>query len=506
MKLRNGLKNLGLLVFCMMSWFTMFSAEAVVKTVPMEEGRLCSDIVEFQGAAYFCYENHQYGAELHRSDGSRYGSKIVIDIDKSGFPLLRGLFVFQDKLFFIARSSNEGWLLWKTDGTQGGTQLVKTIANQNEFLNYAKLTKVGQIRDTLFFQFGGHLYRTNGSAAGTARITSVEEGLTSFKVHGNYLYFMSFWDPVLRKVDSDGNLLLVKSFNAYSASLHEDSVDMRMMIKVQGFTPDPTDLPSKTIDEYWLSDGTTNGTDMALRRSHIQPLRVVNGKLLYLDIINHFDKKLMSTQNWSSSSLVANIDIPHGASIESRKVGDNVFFTVGNDALYVTDGTDLGTKRTTIHSTDNAELNGNLIGGDRSDTSIFSSKLRIIDGVDKLISDLYDFGRELVLRNFVSAGANTYFSFYDDGVYSQWVTSGTTSSTKLVRDHLGRIEPQGTLGNGLFYVATAVENDIHKNYLWYSNGTPEGTHILKYSYDDGEKRQVGDALFLPAIITLILDD
>src|SRR3954453_17872270 len=93
--------------------------------------------IPYKGLTYFRGTNPTFGTEWFRTDGTARGTTLLADIvpgTGSSFRELGGLFtknmttaaVVGDTLFFAA-STADGTELWKTDGTEAGTVMVKDI-------------------------------------------------------------------------------------------------------------------------------------------------------------------------------------------------------------------------------------------------------------------------------------------------------------------------------------------------------------------------------------------
>ena len=121
------------------------------------------------------------GNELWRTDGTSGGTRIVKDIRDLGDGAPKGFGRLGNEVFFAATTPDEGTELWKTDGSQGGTRLVKDIAagtgSSAPFFGYG-FAKVGG--DLLFNatrgDSGSELWRTNGSANGTKLVKDIYPG------------------------------------------------------------------------------------------------------------------------------------------------------------------------------------------------------------------------------------------------------------------------------------------------------------------------------------------
>jgi ELWxxDGT repeat protein len=102
--------------------------------------------------------------QLWKSDGTEAGTVLVKDISPSAYR--RGAITFDGKLFFVAwdkTTKRNG--LWKSDGTEAGTTAVKEGGVPSD----AELTDVN---GTLFFRAEGTLWKTDGTVAGTTEVFS----------------------------------------------------------------------------------------------------------------------------------------------------------------------------------------------------------------------------------------------------------------------------------------------------------------------------------------------
>ena len=101
------------------------------------------------GRLYFAATGASGGHELYRSDGTAGGTAIVKDIAVPGDANPTGLTAVGHELFFAADDSGTGANveLWKSDGTAGGTVEVKDI-NSGGSASPAQLVALGDQRCT----------------------------------------------------------------------------------------------------------------------------------------------------------------------------------------------------------------------------------------------------------------------------------------------------------------------------------------------------------------------
>jgi ELWxxDGT repeat protein len=162
-------------------------------------------------SVYFAADDGKHGVELWKSDGSAKGTELVKDsnttpgnsnpnddsaINKSAE--VEKLYVSGKTLYFSANDGQKGVELWKTDGTEAGTVLVKDInpSSASRASDIANLVAVGR---TLYFSAndganGLELWKTDGTEAGTTLVEDINPGsadsdpdqLTAF--HGVLLF------------------------------------------------------------------------------------------------------------------------------------------------------------------------------------------------------------------------------------------------------------------------------------------------------------------------------
>ncbi len=160
----------------------------------------------------------QYGGkELWVSDGNPFvslgGTKIVKDIfpgSASSFPAY--ITLVDNKLFFSSNDGIHGFELWKSDGTEEGTILVKDINPNGNGIPYDPALDEGNINlnphsfsnvnGTLFFTANDginvlQLWKSDGTEGGTIQLEEVNnkvKGITNLFAIGDILYFSGSTD------------------------------------------------------------------------------------------------------------------------------------------------------------------------------------------------------------------------------------------------------------------------------------------------------------------------
>lgn len=142
-----------------------------------------------------------HGRELWRSDGTAAGTVMVKDInpgeDSSIDVSSDWHFVaLGDRLYFMADDGKHGVELWKSDGTAGGTVMVRDV-NPGVQGSFPKLmTAMG---NTLYFTaddgtHGRELWKSDGTSSGTMLVKDISAGSASSNPHdlgvaGTRLFF-----------------------------------------------------------------------------------------------------------------------------------------------------------------------------------------------------------------------------------------------------------------------------------------------------------------------------
>jgi ELWxxDGT repeat protein len=267
---------------------------------------------------FFTVGDADHGTELWKSDGSEAGTVMVKDINPGNAGSVPdALANVNGKLFFVADDGGHGRELWVSDGTSGGTHLVKDIVQGSGGSFPFGLTNVN---GKLFFavadeQNGIELWKSDGTSGGTA---------------------------------------LVKVLNAHptrSTSLPAEFTNLNGQLV---FTADD----GSHGDELWVSDGTSSGTrllkDIAPggEASGSAPAHLTNvsGTVYFSADDGSHGRELWKTNGKSGgTALVSDIN-PAGDSGPTSllAVGGTVYFGADDGShgqeLWSSDGTAAGTR------------------------------------------------------------------------------------------------------------------------------------------------------------------
>ena len=227
------------------------------------------------GSRVFFAADDSAGTELWVSDGTAPGTFRVADIRPPLFPGGSSsdptyLTAAGNLLFFIALTDEHGWELWKSDGTQGGTVMVKDILPGPA--GSISLRHPGIFASTanglLFFiaddgQHGEELWKSDGTAAGTVLVKDIRADFNDFGPRqltavGNRVYFTAFAYP-------HGQELWVSDGTEAGTHMVEDilpglaSSQPRNLAAVDGTTLVFSAFDGQGV-EPWRSAGTAFGT------------------------------------------------------------------------------------------------------------------------------------------------------------------------------------------------------------------------------------------------------
>jgi len=431
------------------------------------------------------------GKELWRTDGTEAGTSLVKDINPGRFgafdyPALEppdDPFVeLGGALIFLADDGVHGFELWRSDGTEAGTRMVKEIrpGSQSAFTLLVTssleplLWRHTVAGGTMYFladdgTHGFELWRTDGTEQGTLPLKDVFPGSIS-----------AFWDIYY------SNRPVGKGAGG---SFFFEADDW-----THGF-------------ELWRTDGTPAGTVLVkdvypgASASFLDDFTELDGNLLFTAYDGRSGSGLWRSDGTEAGTvqITAATPWPSGTyAFDLIKVNVVVYFGVTNSGwLYRTDGTSAGTVPVRQFESDVLPLrewDGSLLF--MADDGIHGNELWRSDGTaggTVLVKDIVSWpASHAGFFRFTEAAGRLFF-FADDGVHGLelWATDATEAGTFMVRDITpgsAGSNPYNILGveGALFFFITDAD-DTYALRLWKSDGTEAGTRAVSSppAYYDG---------------------
>lgn len=421
------------------------------------------------GALYFTATNPSgNGAALWKSDGTTAGTVLVKDIHANTGANPTLLTAVGNTLYFSSNDFVHGAELWKSDGTEAGTVMVKDIypGSQGGPANSSSPSEFKVVENTLYFKAnngtnGSELWKTDGTEAGTVLVKDVRPGedfgnpiyLTAV---GSSLYFGAYHGSTLTELwKSDGTeagTVLVKGDRLNGGLVN---------IMACGDTLYFTLGDSATGVELWKTDGTEGGTAIVkdirpgIGSSSPYKLTAVGGGILYFVANNGTNGfELWKTDGTEVGTIMLKDIRPGLSSISPDKftvVGDLLYFIADNGTngfeLWKTDGTEAGTVMmkdivvgTGTSSPTHLTAVGDMLYFAASDVTA-SRELWKSDGTELgtvRVKDIKPGTATSGLGNFMVVGSTLFFTA-DDGVNGNelWKSDGTEMGTVLVGDITG---------------------------------------------------------------------
>ena len=162
---------------------TAAGTRLVLDINPGGAGSVPRGLVACNGVLLFSADDGVHARELWRSDGTAAGTRMVKDI--SSFPLgsvIDPMVAVGGTVCFGGNDPVTGTELWKSDGTEAGTVLVKDIARQPSPSQSSQPSQFLVLGSTLLFTaddhaaFGRELWKSDGTEAGTVLVKDIHPG------------------------------------------------------------------------------------------------------------------------------------------------------------------------------------------------------------------------------------------------------------------------------------------------------------------------------------------
>ena len=203
-----------------------------------------------------------YGQELWRSDGTEVGTYMVKDINPgANISSISNLNAIGDLLYFSGQDATHGSELWRSDGTEAGTYMVKDINLGSNHSHPSSVIAVSS-GSLIFFVaddgvHGKELWASDGTEEGTYMVKDIKVGEDDGSVNelimlGDTVIFEA-WDPTPGSSHYRG---VWKSDGTEEGTvLVRSDTDFQWPERLGGII-----LFSWASSSMWRTDGTTEGT------------------------------------------------------------------------------------------------------------------------------------------------------------------------------------------------------------------------------------------------------
>lgn len=377
-----------------------------------------SNSILFKNKLYFSGYTPGLGVELWVTDGTKEGTHLIKDIYPGSKSSTPGNFVAFNNILVFMAYDKRGMRFWRTDGTEQGTWLLKDLYPGESYYNeeseedaYIYNTSFAQINNMLFFfaheksSEDLHLWKTDGTQEGTVLVKENVYGSggdPSFGVTGNKFFFCAsdenYYNQLWVSDGTGSGTHIVKLLYSSGGSLNSERVQFKTF-KNKVFFRDRK-------DNLWESDGTSSGTKLTKVKFNLPVYKfttdissciINNNRFLYLadDKLYTYDGNDESIKSIVSFGKRDHTTSP-GFFLKKDRISffgddtvmsftnnDKVFFILPGDTkkdkqLWITDGTKQGTKLLTDYRSQENLFRSDLSNYIYSDsTVIFSTATKL---------------------------------------------------------------------------------------------------------------------------------
>ena len=429
--------------------------------------------VDYKGMLVFAIRDDAHGYELWKSDGTTSGTALIKDVRPGAEPAGRTDYmqkgplrpmICNDTLFFAHNDGVHNYELWKTDGTEAGTEMVRDIRPselESPASDYHQFPEMmGVVNNRLLFLAddgaGAALWKTDGTTSGTLKLMAAWFASSWVLPIGNNLYFgTNSWG-------------LWKTDGSTSGTVR---VGLPPAPAVSNSSPGPiTTAGNKAYFaattgeagiELWSSDETTSGArlvnDLTPGKEDASPscLTELNGKVYFLTRAYNqtygYRYALRCSDGTSAgTTLIRYIQGPAGQPIKYSvtpklvRAGQTLYFYAWEPdtgmELWKSDGTPAGTS---------------------------------------LVKDIYPGSTDSLIADLTPVGDMVYFTAQSKtNSVELWKSDGTAAGTVQVIS-LGTYSYPSRLTAFNGKLAFIQSDALHDVELWISDGTASGTKMVK---------------------------
>ena len=311
---------------------------------------------------FFTANSPVYAQEMWISDGTTAGTRIVVDAKSGpGSSYARNAVAFNGKIFFSASSAYYGQELWTTDLSTNTQQMIDIYPGAPSGMKTDNQHNMVVFNNKLFFSArnttnGYELWTTDGTVDGTSQLVDIYAGNSGtnaanfsgprfLTVCNNKLFFNGFSNGGYELYVSDGTAAGTVIVKDLSISTGSDPQNLTCMNNTLYFTADDSyywqSISGTVGRELYKTDGTSAGTTLisdintsamtfgygysGTNGSNPSYLTVVNNKLYFSATNTTNENELYYTDG----TTVTKIDVYPGASSSSP-----VYLVNYNNNLY----------------------------------------------------------------------------------------------------------------------------------------------------------------------------
>jgi ELWxxDGT repeat protein len=320
---------------------------------PGQGGSIPDFIGTAAGLVFFSATDASHGTELWASDGTPAGTYLVRDINPGNASATPGTLhtaaTLDGVLYFSATDAARGMQLWRSDGTSAGTFAVSDLgAGLNSCMHDLQVLN-GRLLFQLCEAGGGFWWVSDGTTAGTRRLSASVTVTADAAQMGGYLYFggrIAPFDTNFRGQlwRTDGTTAGTTQVTNFDPSAQSTSVDRLFS------------MPNHVLYQYcapgncglFSSDGTGAGTTALSPDPMTGSTAVVGNRLVYVAIAPTGGLMLRVTDGTVAGTATL---VPAGAQLQYlgalAAAQGRVLFTqvdpMYGPSVWRTDGTAAGT-------------------------------------------------------------------------------------------------------------------------------------------------------------------
>ena len=456
--------------------------------------------------------------ELYISDGTAAGTTRLLDINPGVNPSSPGNYMLLGgKVLFTADNGVNGPELWSTDGTPGGTVLLKNTISEAAASSPAGFAALGDGR-VLFAAddgaAGNELWITDANTAGgTTRLADIEPGATgSMPVSITPFGTPAFPSPlalVFAKIAGVQKAVVANANSAATVTLASTGTiaasPTAAVVNGRAYFPTSTGI--------WYTDGTAGGTGQALAApgtgalTGAQSLVALGDRLVFFGGNADVGFEPFVLDAPAAPTVVGKYSVLKniaGGPLASTTAGTNQAMAVQNGMAYFfgidglftnlwrTDGTAAGTvavKQVPVDFPATAPLVSTgtrlfFVAGNAttpSGSELWTSTGSV--GSGQLVSDLNPGTASSNVANLTACDGSAYFTAFSVGLdrTDLYVCGDGVNITNLTGGLNGGL-PRGALVSNVRCASRIVffrlDDGVNGPELWRSNGTADGTFMV----------------------------